>query len=612
MLITQKDRSFILLIISLIFIIYSLFSIPHDIEKHSASQNHKILFENSSWINVISTPKAKSLKSQLILLSFLDDVDNIEQIIDSRNIKDRFGRDISIITIFNDQNNAIIAEKSRKFDLNFPLIFDKNSKIHNHFEVRKKKFILLKPNGQIYRKYNSADFNKLIADILKLQKIHENKLKDENFKISNDQISPSYILSRPNSIKYIKKIKIQDYHDEAIIISNSGHNNIVITSLAGRIIAKIGSGNRGYKDGDFQNARFNLPQGLAIDDNIIYVADSGNNAIRKIDLNNKKVSTIIGSGQNKGSYLKGTIKAKKANLWLPWDLDIDNKDNILISNYGAGQILSYNIKNNNLTSLNQNSSNNKNSIKAKNISFYKNKLYFIDNNIIKYLDKNKNINNLTIDGNNISGNSFDINNNSLFIANDKDQSLRRINLQSKKSHQTKIEHKKSSNILKIDNNIYLSDQENDLILQINQNNTNIKIFDILPKLDVTADKIVKYLPNFNFTDEIFVKSNSAISVKMNLKKGWKLNDQAPSFVNLVEIDKNKNANLIKIYNWKDIEENKIKLPKLNKDFTYYIKAIIYYCKDVQNSICMVKEYHKKINVSQNIDNNKIIIDFIYQ
>ena len=51
-----------------------------------------------------------------------------------------------------------------------------------------------------------------------------------------------------------------------------------------------------YRDGVGPNARFNNPEGLAIspDGKTLYVADSRNNMIRKIDLATKTVSTIAG------------------------------------------------------------------------------------------------------------------------------------------------------------------------------------------------------------------------------------------------------------------------------------------------------------------------------
>lgn len=57
-----------------------------------------------------------------------------------------------------------------------------------------------------------------------------------------------------------------------------------------------------FQDGDLQAARFNEPNGLAIDGlgNLV-VSDSGNQRIRYIDLKQGKVTTLAGSGLSEGS-----------------------------------------------------------------------------------------------------------------------------------------------------------------------------------------------------------------------------------------------------------------------------------------------------------------------
>lgn len=41
--------------------------------------------------------------------------------------------------------------------------------------------------------------------------------------------------------------------------------------------------NSGRKDGRFSEASFNAPQGIAIKNNVIYVADTENHLIRKVN-----------------------------------------------------------------------------------------------------------------------------------------------------------------------------------------------------------------------------------------------------------------------------------------------------------------------------------------
>jgi len=71
--------------------------------------------------------------------------------------------------------------------------------------------------------------------------------------------------------------------DEAGNIYLADDHRIRKLSISG-MVSTIAGNDPGYKDGDGSEARFNLPLGLAIDPlGTVYIADAGNNRIRKID-----------------------------------------------------------------------------------------------------------------------------------------------------------------------------------------------------------------------------------------------------------------------------------------------------------------------------------------
>jgi hypothetical protein len=67
-----------------------------------------------------------------------------------------------------------------------------------------------------------------------------------------------------------------------------------VTTLAGK------AAESGFADGIGTAARFYMPRGISIDGDYLYVADSGNNIIRKIDMNTREVKRIAGSAGNPG------------------------------------------------------------------------------------------------------------------------------------------------------------------------------------------------------------------------------------------------------------------------------------------------------------------------
>ena len=88
-----------------------------------------------------------------------------------------------------------------------------------------------------------------------------------------------------------------------LYIADTGNNIIRRVTTRGKNKGKTkfiaGGTDYGFKDGVGNAARFNVPMGLAISKKggHLYVADRENHAIRKIDLNNNNVTTLMGMGK---------------------------------------------------------------------------------------------------------------------------------------------------------------------------------------------------------------------------------------------------------------------------------------------------------------------------
>lgn len=104
----------------------------------------------------------------------------------------------------------------------------------------------------------------------------------------------------------------------------------------------------GFADGVGTAARFKNPQGLVLDDqNNLYVADSGNHRIRKIDLATNTVSTLAGNGTAGSTAGTGTAATFNA----PSALAIRNGA-LLVVDSGSGRIRSVSPTSQMVTNLN--------------------------------------------------------------------------------------------------------------------------------------------------------------------------------------------------------------------------------------------------------------------
>jgi DNA-binding beta-propeller fold protein YncE len=99
---------------------------------------------------------------------------------------------------------------------------------------------------------------------------------------------------------------------------------VIVSSFDGRVTDVIGSGEFGRTDGSFEDAQFYRPQGLALDGDRLYVADTENHLVRMADLATREVITIAGTGRQAAWGGDGGVGRETA-LNSPWDLQLSGR-----------------------------------------------------------------------------------------------------------------------------------------------------------------------------------------------------------------------------------------------------------------------------------------------
>ena len=82
-----------------------------------------------------------------------------------------------------------------------------------------------------------------------------------------------------------------------LYVADSGHHRVLECTHAGRVLRQIGSGDADFVDGPMGEAAFRRPHGLCLQRGLLYVADTGNHAIRRINLRSGDVDTLCGNGR---------------------------------------------------------------------------------------------------------------------------------------------------------------------------------------------------------------------------------------------------------------------------------------------------------------------------
>lgn len=77
--------------------------------------------------------------------------------------------------------------------------------------------------------------------------------------------------------------------------------------------------------------------GIAVDlKGNIYIADTGNSAVRRVDAATGIITTLAGNGTT--GYSGDGGHATEAQLYEPWDVAVDTEGNVYIADSGNGVI----------------------------------------------------------------------------------------------------------------------------------------------------------------------------------------------------------------------------------------------------------------------------------
>jgi thiol-disulfide isomerase/thioredoxin/sugar lactone lactonase YvrE len=135
--------------------------------------------------------------------------------------------------------------------------------------------------------------------------------------------------------------KVLALESGGLAIADTGHNRVVLLDKGGRVEAVVGSGQKGKLDGAFADASFNQPEGMTESGGDLYVADTYNHLIRKIDLRARAVTTVAGTGElGAGPLARDEKPALSLPLRSPWDL-LDIKGTIYVAMAGTHQIAAF-------------------------------------------------------------------------------------------------------------------------------------------------------------------------------------------------------------------------------------------------------------------------------
>ncbi|XP_063909469.1 NHL repeat-containing protein 2 isoform X2 [Zophobas morio] len=285
------------------------------------------------WFNV-SEPLSfsKHLKGKIVVLDFFTYccINCMHIIPDLREIEKEFSIEDGLVVIGvhsakfeNEKASANILAAVQRYNITHPVVNDFNSQMWKNCEVNCwPTLLILGPNANpIVMLMGEGHKENLRSYITASLEYYKSKKQ-----ISDHQIpfkSAYHLLpDLKGPLLFPGKIAnfVNENHQEILAVSDTGNNRIIILKPDGTILHQVGSGKVGFRDGSLSICEFNAPQGVAFqNESTIFVADTENHAIRKIDLKNSMVETVSGTGFQGNDRVGGKLWRQQV-ISSPWDV----------------------------------------------------------------------------------------------------------------------------------------------------------------------------------------------------------------------------------------------------------------------------------------------------
>lgn len=278
------------------------------------------------WLNTDKPLSIAALKGKFILLDFwtYGCINCIHIIPDLKKLEAKYANQLVVIGVHsakfqNEKETENIRRIILRYELEHPVYNDADFKVWQSYGVRAwPTQVLIDPSGYVVGSVSGEGNYDVIDNAIA-------KLSDEFRKRGELNEQPlRLVLERAKvgdlPLAFPGKL-LADAATDRLFIADSNHNRLVVTKLDGSLIETIGSGEPGAVDGVFDKAEFYRPQGLALSGDLLYVADTENHLIRRVNLKSRTVETIAGTGRQTLEYFKEG-PARSIALSSPWDLQL--------------------------------------------------------------------------------------------------------------------------------------------------------------------------------------------------------------------------------------------------------------------------------------------------
>ncbi|MGE0251641.1 MAG: thioredoxin-like domain-containing protein [Dongiaceae bacterium] len=295
-----------------------------------------------TWLNVPKPITLGQVFGRIVILDFwtFSCVNCLHILPSMRRIERAFADDVVIIGVHSpnfpyERQVERVSKAIARYQIEHPIVHDPELKLWDAYQVKAwPTLILLSPEGKIFqRQAGEPDADKLLEAVGNAVRRFKamRKLRSGETEL---QKAPQ----EGGSLRFPGQMaRVTINGNKFWAVADTGHHQIVLLNDQGQETQRIGRGAPGgFKDGEFGGAAFDNPHSLAGSEDVLYVGEMGNHAIRKIDFKTKTVETLAGNTR-RGLTLTKEVPAKETSLASVAGLALLD-ERLFFSNMGTHQI----------------------------------------------------------------------------------------------------------------------------------------------------------------------------------------------------------------------------------------------------------------------------------
>jgi DNA-binding beta-propeller fold protein YncE/thiol-disulfide isomerase/thioredoxin len=281
------------------------------------------------WINSDHPLHISELKRRIVILHFWTFccVNCLHCLAQLREIEEAFPETVSVISVHSpkfarEKWTESVRDAVLRYGVTHPVVNDRGMRTWREYAVRAwPTLVFIDPENRVIERHegeiNPAEAKKLLETMI--LEFKQAGLLDHRLLSFARETAPASLLAFPG------KLAVNEATNR-LIISDSAHHRIIEANLQGQILQTFGDGLPGKSDGPASQARFCRPQGVALREDLVYVADTDNHLIRQVNLASREVTTLAGLGVQAAMVAAPSSGlAREVPLSSPWDLALDDQ-----------------------------------------------------------------------------------------------------------------------------------------------------------------------------------------------------------------------------------------------------------------------------------------------